>query len=81
MLRYRFDMVFMQCNIFHLGVEYMALLLTLFIELILFLFHLHGRPEVDKHLHMLLVYSIAACIVSVTAEMIYPTSINAAIAR
>ena len=59
----------------------MALLLALVIELVLFTFHLHGRSEVDRHIHMLLVYSIAACIVSVIAEMIYPESINAAIAR
>lgn len=57
------------------------LMLALLIELVLFAFHLHGREVMDKHVHMLLVYAIMACIASVAAEIVYPRSVTAAIAR
>jgi hypothetical protein len=59
----------------------MAFIVALTVMLILFVFHLHGREAVDIHLHMLLVYSIAACILSVSLEMYFQTHIQAAIAR
>ncbi|KAF6029035.1 TMEM45A [Bugula neritina] len=63
------------------GSEYMFLLAALIIELVLFRFHLHGREDVDTHMHMLLVYTIAGCMVAVSAEWLYPHSINALLAR
>ncbi|KAF6029034.1 TMEM45A [Bugula neritina] len=63
------------------GTEYMALMMALGVELVLFRFHLHGRHEVDTHLHMLLVYTIAASIVVVGIEMLYPHSITVLLAR
>jgi len=59
----------------------MALMMALGVELVLFRFHLHGRHEVDTHLHMLLVYTIAASIVVVGIEMLYPHSITVLLAR
>jgi len=59
----------------------MFLLAALIIELVLFRFHLHGREDVDTHMHMLLVYTIAGCMVAVSAEWLYPHSINALLAR
>ncbi|XP_067946324.1 transmembrane protein 45B-like [Watersipora subatra] len=63
------------------GAEYMALLVALIVELVLFAFHLHGREVVDVHIHMLLVYTIGGCIVTTAIEFLYPQSINAGLAR
>ena len=64
-----------------LGAEYIGMMMALLIELCLFAFHLHGRDVVDKHIHMLLVYTIAGCIVATGLELQFPQSINAALAR
>ncbi|XP_067946142.1 transmembrane protein 45B-like [Watersipora subatra] len=63
------------------GAEYMAFILALTVELVLFAFHLHGREVIDVHVHMLLVYTVAGCIVTTALEYAYPHSINAYIAR
>ena len=57
------------------------MIVALTVEMVLFLFHLHGRDIVDVHMHMLLVYTIAGCIVAVALELKYPHSINAGLAR
>ena len=59
----------------------MAFMMALVVEMVLFAFHLHGRDVVDKHIHMLLVYTIAGCIVATGLELQFPQSINAALAR
>lgn len=54
---------------------------ALLIEMVLFAFHLHGRSEMDKHVHMLLVYTIAGCIISTALEMNLKRSVQAAMTR
>lgn len=61
--------------------DYMAILVALVVELVLFAFHLHGRAIVDVHVHMLLVYSIAFCILTLALEMYFDQSVQAAIGR
>jgi hypothetical protein len=59
----------------------MAVIVALVVEMSLFVFHLHGRDEVDKHVHMLLVYSVAACIIAIGVELYFEKSVQAAMAR
>lgn len=63
------------------GAEYMAMMVAFLIELVLFAFHLHDRAIVDKHVHMLLVYTIGGCILATAVEFQYPRSVNAGLAR
>ncbi|XP_038065369.1 transmembrane protein 45B-like [Patiria miniata] len=46
--------------------------LAFFVEGLLFHFHTVGRTTIDTHLHNLLVYAIAACVVLTLAEAFYP---------
>ena len=66
---------------FFVGADLMAFILAFLVEMVLFAFHLHGRPLVDQHIHMLLVYSIAACVVTTLLELKDSQSVNASIAR
>ena len=50
------------------GSDYAALLLSLFVEALLFVFHLHGRSMIDIHVHQLLVITIVAAIIASAME-------------
>ncbi|XP_071523429.1 transmembrane protein 45B-like [Panulirus ornatus] len=61
--------------------DYVSALLAFIVEGILFLHHLHGRTEMDIQLHMLLVYVVGACVISIALEMSYKSSVLPALAR
>ena len=61
--------------------QYVSLLMGLFVELLLFRYHLHGRPEMDTELHTLLTYSIGLSMVAVAMEMHHQTSALCMLAR
>lgn len=63
------------------GIEFMANILAFGVEGFLFHFHLHGRDEVDIHVHTLLVYNIAFCILAGIWEFNRPNQILASYAR
>jgi len=63
------------------GIEFLANILAYGIEGFLFHFHLHGRNEVDIHVHTLLVYAIIFCIISAIWEYNRPKQILATYAR
>ncbi|XP_074655506.1 transmembrane protein 45B-like [Tubulanus polymorphus] len=61
--------------------DYLASALAFAIELILFKFHLHGRSRLDIQIHTLLVYIVALNVITILAEMRYPNSVIAGLAR
>lgn len=63
------------------GIEFVANILAYTIEGFLFHFHLHGRNEIDIHVHTLLVYAIVFCILAAVWEFNYPEQILATYAR
>ena len=50
------------------GADYAALVLALFVEGLLFAFHLHGRGMIDVHVHQLLILAIVAGILAAVVE-------------
>jgi len=46
------------------GIEFLANIFAFGVEGFLFHFHLHGRDDVDIHVHTLLVYNIAFCFIA-----------------
>lgn len=50
------------------GTDYAALHLSLFVEGLLFVFHLHGRSMTDVHVHQLLVITIVGAITASVIE-------------
>lgn len=56
------------------GTDYLALALSFAVEGILFANHLHGRPILDVHIHLMLVYTIALSVVVVCLECKYRNS-------
>lgn len=63
------------------GIDFLANLLAYVVEAFLFHFHLHGRNEVDIHVHTLLVYAIVFCVGSVAWEYNRPHQLLATYAR
>lgn len=63
------------------GTEYFSVLLAIFIEGLLFAFHLHGRNALDIHVHTLLIISIFMTFLAVTNEWMHRNSILAVIVR
>ncbi|XP_052811512.1 transmembrane protein 45B-like [Mya arenaria] len=63
------------------SMDYVSLFLAITVEFILFKFHLHGRTDLDVLLHTLLLYAIAASIISVILEMKYKNNIMCALSR
>ena len=63
------------------GIEFLANLLAFGVEAFLFHFHLHGRDEVDIHVHTLLVYNIGFCILAGIWEYNRPNEIMASYTR
>uniref|UniRef100_A0A131Z0G3 Dermal papilla derived protein n=1 Tax=Rhipicephalus appendiculatus TaxID=34631 RepID=A0A131Z0G3_RHIAP len=61
--------------------DYVALLLAVTSEGLLFHFHVHGRAHLDVMVHTLLVYTIAAVVVCIIAEMCRPRSVLASLGR
>lgn len=59
----------------------MTMIAALLVEMVLFAFHLHGRSEMDKHVHILLVYTIASCIIVSIVEAFQERSVKAALSR
>jgi len=59
------------------GIEYIANIFALGVEGLLFHFHLHGRNEIDIHVHTLLVYNIGFCIIAYIWEYNRPNQILA----
>jgi len=64
-----------------IGIEFIANILAFGVEGFLFHFHLHGRDEVDIHVHTLLVYNIGFCIIASMWEFNRPNQILATYAR
>ncbi|GAB1597320.1 transmembrane protein 45B-like [Argonauta hians] len=62
-------------------VDYIANILALTIELVLFRFHLHGRSELDVLLHILLTYVIIANLTAASIEMKFRHNVLAPLAR
>lgn len=54
--------------------DYAASCLSFVVEDLLFMFHLHGRSELDVLLHTLLLYVVHACVLVVLVEMRYRNS-------
>ncbi|KAH3736599.1 hypothetical protein DPMN_043170 [Dreissena polymorpha] len=63
------------------NMEYASVILALMCEYLLFMFHLHGRTDLDVLLHTLLLHAIAACMVAFALELKYPDSILCALRR
>lgn len=63
------------------GTEYFSVLVAVFIEGLLFAFHLHGRSPLDIHVHTLLIISIFITFLAVANEWKHRNSILAAIVR
>lgn len=63
------------------GIDFLANIIAFCLEGFLFHFHLHGRNEVDIHVHTLLVYSILFCIIATIWEFNRPNQILATYAR
>ena len=61
--------------------DYMAALLALIMEGVLFKWHLHGRPPMDVQVHTFLIYIIVGIVVVIICEMKYPYDAKWAIAR
>ncbi|KAH7939211.1 transmembrane protein 45B-like [Rhipicephalus sanguineus] len=61
--------------------DYVALLLAVTSEGLLFYFHVHGRTHLDAMVHTLLVYTVAAVVICITAEMCRPRSVLASLGR
>ena len=62
-------------------IDYAVLILLLGVEGFEFNFHLHGRHELDIHVHTLLIYAIIMNILGVILEMKYRNSLLAALTR
>jgi hypothetical protein len=63
------------------GIEFLANIIAYSVEGFLFHFHLHGRNQLDIHVHTLLVYSIVFCIMAAIWEYNRPNQILATYAR
>ena len=63
------------------GIAFLANILAYGIEAFLFHFHLHGRNQIDVHVHTLLVYSIVFCVMAGVWEYNRPHQLLAAYAR
>lgn len=63
------------------GIEFLANILAFGVEAFLFHFHLHGRNPIDIHVHTLLVYAIAFCMLAAIWEYNRPEQILATYAR
>lgn len=63
------------------GTEYFSVMVAVFVEGLLFAFHLHGRNALDVHVHTLLIISIAATFFSVANEWMHRGNILATIVR
>ncbi|KAL3221487.1 hypothetical protein MRX96_029384 [Rhipicephalus microplus] len=61
--------------------DYVSLLLAVASEGLLFYFHVHGRPPLDVMVHILLVYTIAAVVVCIIAEVCRPQSVLVSLGR
>ena len=61
--------------------DYIIVALALGVEGVLFRFHLHGRSELDIHLHILLIYVVVLNLLTIFAEMRYRHNILAALSR
>lgn len=61
--------------------DYISMLMALMCEGLLFKFHLHGRTDLDVLLHTLLLYVIAAGIVSLIVEMKYRHNVLSPLSR
>ena len=51
------------------NIQYCFLILAFGVEGLLFRFHLHGRSDLDVHVHTLLVYCIVFCVIALCIEM------------
>jgi hypothetical protein len=63
------------------GIEFLANIFAYAVEGFLFHFHLHGRNQIDIHVHTLLVYAIIFCIIATVWEYNRPNQISATYAR
>ncbi|XP_059166325.1 transmembrane protein 45B-like [Physella acuta] len=63
------------------GTDFISLVLALLIEGLLFASHVHGRPELDVQLHMLLVYVIFTTAVVIALEIKFSNSALLSMAR
>ena len=61
--------------------EYVGAVLALSVEGLLFSMHLHGRTDMDKQLHWLLVYTVIANIAVMISEMRFQHSVILALGR
>ncbi|XP_064629806.1 transmembrane protein 45B-like [Lineus longissimus] len=61
--------------------DYIVSLIAFAIEGILFNFHLHGRQPMDIQLHILLVYTIVANVITILTELRWPRNVLCAYAR
>ncbi|KAH7939214.1 hypothetical protein HPB52_008508 [Rhipicephalus sanguineus] len=61
--------------------DYVALLLAVASEGLLFHFHLQGRMHLDVMVHMLLLYTMVALVTCLIAEMCRPRSVLASLGR
>lgn len=63
------------------GLSYLTLAAAIFVEGLLFTFHLHGRAPLDVHLHQLLIIAIGLCLAVFCMEWACPTSALVAFLR
>ena len=63
------------------GIEFLANIFAFGVEGFLFYFHLHGRSEVDIHVHKILVYNITFCFLASVWEFNRPNQILATYCR
>ena len=63
------------------GIEYLAAMQAVLVELLLFVFHLHGRGSLDVLVHHLLLFAIFMTLISALIELCCRQSVLAALAR
>ena len=73
-------MMYHRCNL-PPDMDYVSVIMALVVEFVLFRFHLHGRKDLDVLLHTLLLYTIAAGIMSVVLELKYRNNVLCALSR
>jgi len=63
------------------NLDYVALGSAFGVEGLLFYYHLHGRTPLDLHIHVLLLYPVAGCVLGCILEVIWRESLLTALLR
>ena len=76
-----FDLIQYHGAALPVNTDYMMMFTAFCVEGLLFYFHLDGRPDVDVHLHRLLIIAIGGCAVSTLFEIKTKTNVLLSLSR